>query len=62
MWHCWMNLPTYGQLQDFVKHDIWRDVEVEHKILEKGEEVYDDDDSIKPLFKYIASFMIHSLL
>lgn len=26
---------TYGQLQDFVEHNIWRDVEVEHKILER---------------------------
>lgn len=25
---------THGHFQDFVKHDIRRDVEVEHKILE----------------------------
>ena len=28
-----MNQTTYRQLQDFVEHNIWRDVEVEHKIL-----------------------------
>lgn len=28
-------LMTYGHFQDFVEHDIWRDVEVKHKVLEE---------------------------
>lgn len=34
MLHC-VNQTTYRQLQDFVEHNIWRDVEVKHKILER---------------------------
>lgn len=35
---------THRQLQDFVEHNIWRDVEVEHKVLKRGKEDNNDDD------------------
>lgn len=42
---CYNVITTYRQLQDFVEHNIWRDVEVEHKILER-EKVNDLDSEL----------------
>lgn len=36
---------TYGQLDDLVEHDIWRDMEIEDEVL-KGKEQSRQQDSL----------------